>query len=309
MYEEFFGLKEMPFSLLPNADFMFYSKRHSRVINLLEYGIVNQSGFMVVSGDVGAGKTTIIRHLLGKLASSVTVGIISNPSQSIGSLRSWIASAFELDDFGNDELKAHEEFVKFLLEEYASGRSTLLIIDEAQNMTPQMLEDLRMLSNINNERDMLLQIILMGQPELLTTLKMPELRQFVQRISVHYHLTSLSVSDTLGYIRHRLNVAGSTYEIFDDLACTAVHYFSFGIPRLINLLCDQTLMYAYAEDEKQINFRTVAEVVADRNSSGLSAFRPIRDDMTENELLMIILYELKKSQDKYQDEKKYQIPA
>lgn len=309
MYEEFFGLKEIPFSLLPNADFLFYSKRHSRVINLLEYGIVNQSGFMVVSGDVGAGKTTIVRHLLGRLAPSVTVGIISNPSQSIGSLRSWIASAYELDDFGNDELKAHEEFVKFLVEEYAGGRSTLLIIDEAQNMTPQMLEDLRMLSNINNERDMLLQIILMGQPELLATLKMPELRQFVQRISVHYHLTSLSVSDTLGYIRHRLGVAGSTYEIFDDLACTAVHYFSFGIPRLINLLCDQAMMYAFAEGERQINFRTVAEVVQDRNSSGLSAFRPIRDDMTENELLMIILYELKRSHEKFQDEKKYNIPA
>lgn len=167
-----------------------------------------------------------------------------------------------------------------------------------------MLEDLRMLSNINNERDMLLQIILMGQPELLATLKLPELRQFVQRISVHYHLTALTVSDTLGYIRHRLNVAGAPHEIFDDLACTAVHYFSYGIPRLINLLCDQTMMYSYAEDEKHINFRTVAEVVQDRNSSGLSAFRPIREDMTENELLMIILYELKRSQAKYQDVEK-----
>jgi general secretion pathway protein A len=293
MYEEFFGLKEMPFSLLPNAGFMFYSKRHRRVINLLEYGILNQSGFMVVSGDVGAGKTTIIRHLLKKLHSSITVGIISNPSQTIGSLRGWIASAFDLDDFGNDELKAHEEFIKFLLQEYARGRSTILIIDEAQNMTPQMLEDLRMLSNINNERDMLLQIILVGQPELLATLKLPELRQFVQRISVHYHLTSLSIADTLGYIRHRLSVVGGTPELFDELSCAAVHYFTFGVPRLINLLCDQAMMYAFAEDERKITFQTVFEVVRDRNSSGLSAFREIKEDMTDNELFKIILEELK----------------
>ena len=296
MYEKFFGLTETPFSLLPNADFMFYSKRHSRVINLLEYGIINKSGFMVISGEIGAGKTTIIRHLLGKLDSSVTVGIISNPSQTIGSLRGWITNAFDLDDFGDDELKAHEEFIRFLVNEYAKGRSTILIIDEAQNMTFQMLEDLRMLSNINNERDMLLQIILVGQPELLTTLKLPKLRQFVQRISVHYHLTSLSISDTLGYIRHRLSIAGGSPELFDDIACTAVHYFTFGVPRLINLLCDQAMMYAFAEDEHKVSFHTVAEVARDRNSSGLSAFRIIKDDMTDNEILVIILEELREAE-------------
>ncbi len=295
MYEEFFGLSEAPFSLLPNADFIFYSKRHRRVINLLEYGIINQSGFMVISGDVGAGKTTVIRHLLGKLSSKVTVGVVSNPSQTIGSLRGWIANAFELEDFGNDELRAHEEFVKFLLKEYSKGRSTILIVDEAQNMTPQMLEDLRMLSNINNEKDLLLQIIIVGQPELLTTLKLPELRQFVQRISVHYHLTALSIAETLGYIRHRLSVAGGSPELFDDLACTAVHYFAFGVPRLINLLCDQAMMYAFAEDENKITFNIVAEVVRDRNGSGLSAFRAVKEGMTESELLMIILEELSKS--------------
>lgn len=294
MYEEFFGLSEMPFSLLPNADFMFYSKRHRRVISLLEYGIINQSGFMVISGDVGAGKTTIIRHFLGKLGSSVTVGVISNPSQTIGSLRGWIANAFELENFGTDELTTHEAFVKFLLKEYAKGKRTVLIVDEAQNMTPQMLEDLRMLSNVNNERDLLLQIILVGQPELLITLKQPELRQFVQRISVHYNLTALNASETMGYIRHRLSVVGGSPEIFDDIACAAVHYFTFGVPRLINLLCDQSMMYAFAEDEEKITLNTVTEVVRDRNSSGLSSFRAIREDIAENELVSLILEELNK---------------
>lgn len=292
MYENFFNLSEMPFSLLPNSDFMFYSKHHRRAINLLEYGIISQSGFMVISGDVGSGKTTIIRHFLGKLDPRINVGIIYNPSQTIGSLRSWIASAFDLEDFRNDELSAHEEFVNFLLREYSKGNRTVLIVDEAQNMTPQMLEDLRMLSNVNNERDLLLQIILVGQPELLDTLKLPELRQFVQRISVHYHLTTFSLAETLVYIRHRLSVVGGSPELFDDLACTAVYYFSFGVPRLINLLCDQSMMYAFAEEDMKITFNTVVEVVRDRNKSGLSAFRAIKDNMTETELLTEISKEL-----------------
>jgi general secretion pathway protein A len=297
MYENFFGLSEMPFSLLPNADFMFYSKRHRRVVNLLEYGIINQSGFMVVSGDVGAGKTTIIRNFLGKLGSSITVGVVSNPSQTIGSLRGWIANAFELEVLANDELGAHEEFLRFLLREYAKGKRVVLIVDEAQNMTPQMLEDLRMLSNVNNEKDLLLQIILVGQPELLTTLKMPELRQFVQRISVHSHLTSLNLPETLGYIRHRLSVAGGSPKLFDDFACAAVYYFTFGVPRLINLLCDQSMMYAFAEEDNEITFKVIAEVVRDRNSSGLSAFRNIEDDVSEDELSMLISEEYNKSKE------------
>jgi type II secretory pathway predicted ATPase ExeA len=286
MYEEFFGLSEMPFSLLPNADFMFPSERHRRVINLLEYGIINQSSFMVISGDVGAGKTTIIRHFLKNIDPDVSVGIISNPSQTIGNLRSWITAAFELGNFGDDELKAHEEFIKFLLKEYSKGKHTVLIIDEAQNMTLQMLEDLRMLSNINNERDLLLQIILVGQPELLENLRKPELKQLVQRISVHYHLTPLSAAETLSYIHHRLGVVGGSPLLFDELACATAHYFSFGVPRLINLLCDQAMMYAFAEEKNKVSFDTVLEVVQDRNSSGLSAFRLIRKDMTERELFL-----------------------
>lgn len=285
MYESHFGLSGKPFSLLPDANFLFFSKRHKRVVNLLEYGTLTQSGFMVISGDVGAGKTTVIRHYLKNLEDNVVVGVITNPSKSFGNLFGWIAAAFELPGDSQDQVRMYDAFIAFLLEQYAHGKRTVLIIDEAQNMSSQMLEDLRMLSNVNNERDQLLQIILVGQPELLETLNKPELRQFVQRISVHCHLTPLSAIETAAYIRHRLSVVGGSPELFDDIACAAVYFFTYGVPRLINLLCDQALMYAFAEDDQYVTFHTVTEVVADRNSSGLSSFRPVQEDITE-EMLM-----------------------
>jgi type II secretory pathway predicted ATPase ExeA len=143
-----------------------------------------------------------------------------------------------------------------------------------------------MLSNINNERDQILQIILVGQPELLHMLQRPDLRQFAQRISVHCHLTPLSPAETAGYIRHRLSVVGGLPGLFNDTACAAVHFFTEGVPRLINLLCDQSLLYAFAEDEKTVNFRTVTEVVLDRNSTGLSSFKSVVKDQTEADLML-----------------------
>lgn len=298
MYESHFGLTAKPFSLLPDANFLFFSKRHKRVVNLLEYGTITQSGFMVISGEVGAGKTTIIRHFLKNLESNVTVGVITNPSKSFGHLFGWIAGAFDLPvNDHQDQVKMYDAFIAFLLEQYAFGKRTVLIVDEAQNMTAQMLEDLRMLSNVNNERDQLLQIILVGQPELLDTLNKPELRQFVQRISVHCHLTPLSAKETAAYIRHRLSVVGGEPELFDDIACAAVYFFTYGVPRLINLLCDQAMMYAFAEDDTFVAFHTVTEVVADRNGSGLSSFRPVEEDMSEDSLmdeLNAILGEIRK---------------
>lgn len=285
MYEEHFGLNGKPFSLLPDANFLYFSKRHRRVVNLLEYGAMTHAGFIVITGDVGAGKTTIIRHFLKNLDKNVSVGVITNPSESLGKLFSWIATAFELEAHDNDDVKIYNMFVEFLLQQYAAGKRTVLIIDEAQNMSMQMLEDLRMLSNVNNERDQLLQTILVGQPELLTTLKRPDLRQFVQRVSVHCHLTPLSAKETAAYIRHRLSVVGAQRELFDDMACAAVHYFSYGVPRLINLLCDHAMMYAFAEDETAVDFRTVMEVAMDRNSSGLSSFRLVEEEQPEDVLL------------------------
>jgi len=275
MYETFFGLSGMPFSLLPDADFLYPSKRHQRAINHLEYGVVTKSGFIVITGDVGAGKTTILRRYIRSTSQDVCIGIITNPSASFGRLLNWVAQAFDLPDTNKDAALLYQEFVALLVKNYGAGKRSILIIDEAQNLNAEMLEELRMLSNVNNEKDQLLQIVLVGQPELLETLKKNELRQFVQRVSVHCHLDALAAPETAAYIRHRLGVVGGRPDIFDDEACAAVHHFSFGVPRLINLLCDQAMVYAFSEDTPTINAKTVADVVDDRTKSGLSPFKEL----------------------------------
>ncbi len=298
MYEAFYGLSGKPFSLLPDPDFLFMSRRHRRVINLLDYGIVTQAGFIVITGDVGAGKTTVVRRFLKTVGENITVGVIANTSSSLGRLLMWASSAFELPTQGLDDIAVYNRFVDFLVAQYAQGKRTVLIIDEAQNLGLEALEELRMLSNVNNEKDQLLQIILVGQPELLETLKRHDLRQFRQRISVHCHLDPLTPSETAAYIRHRLDVVGGALDLFDDTACAAVHYFTSGVPRLINLLCDQALVYSFSEDHKKISFKTVAEVAADRNKAGLSAFRNTLNDMSEDVLLKelsFLLYEIQRN--------------
>ncbi|MDR3425204.1 MAG: AAA family ATPase [Alphaproteobacteria bacterium] len=284
MYETFYGLSGKPFSLLPDGDALFPSKRHRRALSMLEYGVVSQAGFVVISGEVGAGKTTVVRHFLKNVRPDIAVGIITNPSASIGRLFDWIALAFDLQKRGADDPALYDAFVAFLLAQYAQGRRALLIIDEAQNLTRQMLEDLRMLSNVNNERDMLLQIVLVGQPEMLDTLQRADLRQFVQRIAAHCHLDSLSAAETAAYIRYRLNLAGGDAKLFDDLACAAVYRFTGGVPRLVNLLCDQALVYGFAEDMPRIPFKTIAEVAIDRSRFGLSAFRNVPESLSPAQL-------------------------
>lgn len=284
MYESFYGLSGKPFSLLPDADSVFPSKRHRRAMTLLEYGVATQAGFVVISGEVGAGKTTIVRHFLKSIGDNVTVGVITNPSASIGRLLDWIAFAFDLKEREAEDTALYHAIVDFLLAQYALGKRTILIVDEAQNLTATMLEDLRMLSNVNNEGDMLLQIVLVGQPELLATLKQPELRQFVQRITVHCHLDPLSPAETAAYIRYRLKLVGGAADLFDDEACAAVYRFTGGVPRLINLLCDQALVYGYSQDMRRIPFETVAEVAIDRSQFGLSAFINVPKELSASKL-------------------------
>lgn len=275
MYEHYFGLSAAPFSLLPDADFLYLSKRHQRAINHLEYGVLTKAGFIVITGDVGAGKTTILRRYIKNTSSDVTIGVITNPSETFGKLLNWVCQAFEIPDTNKDDATLYQDFVAFLLSQYAGGKRCILIIDEAQNLSMRMLEELRMLSNVNNEKDQLLQIVMVGQPELLETLKRNELRQFVQRISVHCHLDSLSPVETAAYISHRLGVVGGRPGVFEDEACAAVHHFSFGVPRLINLLCDQALVYAFSEEKPVVKADIVAEVVGDRSRAGLSPFRAL----------------------------------
>lgn len=275
MYERFFGFSALPFSLLPDANFLYLSRRHQRAVNLLDYGLFTHAGFIVITGEVGAGKTTIVRRMIKNAPSDLLIGLITNPSPAIGSLLQWVVSSFAIKTSASDDAGLYQAFVDFLLAAYAKGKRAVLILDEAQNLTPPLLEQLRMLSNINNEKDQILEIVLVGQPELLATLRRPELRQFLQRVAVHCHLDALSLKETFGYIRHRIHLVGGDPDLFDSEAVAAVHYFTGGVPRLINLLCDQALVYAFSGEERAVSFDTVCEVATDRDAMGLSAFKPL----------------------------------
>jgi len=269
MYEAFYHLREKPFTLLPDPGFLYLSTRHRMALTMLEYGLMNQAGFTVISGDIGAGKTTLIRHMLNNMDQEHTVGLISNTHRSFGELLQWVLLAFNLEHRNMDKVEMYQRFIEFIIDEYAHNRRTVLIIDEAQNMEAETLEELRMLSNINADKDQTLQVILVGQRELRETLRSPELVQFAQRISVDYHLEPLSENDTAGYIRHRLEVAGGSPGIFTTAACKAVYHFTGGVPRLINLLCDTALVYGYAEQKQRINARLVADVAREKQQGGI----------------------------------------
>ena len=273
MYEAFYGLRNKPFSLLPDPEFLYPSKKHQMALTLLEYGLMNQASFSVITGDIGTGKTTLIRHLLNQMERDMVVGLITNTHPSFGELLQWILLAFNLECPGKEKVDMYKTFMDFLIKQYAANRRTILIIDEAQNMGPQALEELRMLSNVNSEKDQLLQVILAGQPGLRDNLRDPCLEQFAQRISVDYNLTPLTAEETREYIRHRLRVAGGNPDIFDDEACEVVFRYSGGIPRLVNLLCDTALVYGYAEQTSHINAQLIEDVVRDKQQSRILPLR------------------------------------
>lgn len=269
MYEAHFGLREKPFSLLPDPSFLYLSDKHRMALALLQYGLSNQAGFTAITGGIGTGKTTLIRHLLNNMEQNVTVGLISNTHRSFGELLQWILLAFNLEHAGKSKVELYQTFVDFMIREYAAKRRTVLIVDEAQNMAADTLEELRMLSNVNADKDQVLQVILVGQQQLRDTLRRPDLVQFAQRIAVDYHLTPLTADDTMAYIRHRVTVAGGDAELFTDAACAAVHRHSNGVPRLVNLLCDIALVYGYAEQRKQIDADLVDDVAREKQAGGI----------------------------------------
>ena len=250
--------------MLPDPGFLYLSKKHQMALTLLEYGLLNDAGFCVVSGETGSGKTTLLRKLLENIEDNFTVGMITNTHRGFGELLDWVLSAFDIHEQGMSSVEMHQRFMDFVVEQYAANKTTLLIIDEAQNMTTEKLEELRMLSNVNSEKDQVLQVILAGQPELKSTLRSPELRQFAQRIAVDHHLGSLDEEETMGYINHRLSVAGAEREIFTEEACERIYEYSGGIPRLINLLCDTVMVYGFADQREVIDEDRVDEMVQDR---------------------------------------------
>lgn len=265
MYEGFYGFKEKPFSLLPDPAYFYDSKQHSAALTMFEYGLHNQAGFTVITGGIGCGKTTLIHYLIGRLESDITLGLINNTHESFGDLLHWVLLAFNLECRGKKKIDRYQALNKFLAQEHRNGKRCILVVDEAQNLTPHTLEELRMLSNVNVGREQLLQLVLLGQPELLELLRRPNLYQFAQRVVADYFIGPLTLEETRAYIRHRVSVAGGTPPLFTDAACDAVYEYSKkGIPRLINLLCDTALVYGYAAQEKRITEEIIKEVVLDK---------------------------------------------
>ncbi|MBI3441428.1 MAG: AAA family ATPase [Proteobacteria bacterium] len=281
MYETFYKFRNKPFSLLPDPEFLYLSKKHHMALTLLEYGLWNQASFSVITGGIGTGKTTMIRHLLNKLDRDLVVGLISNTHPSFGELLQWILLAFNLDYAGKDNVGMYKTFVDFLIREYAANRRTVLIIDEAQNMSHEALEELRMLSNINAEKDQVLQVILIGQVGLRDHLRDPSLEQFAQRIAVDYHLEPLDGEETKAYIHHRLSVAGGDPNLFSDAACAAIYQYSGGTPRLINLLCDTALVYGYADQRTHIDLRLIDDIANEKQKTSILPLKNIQREETD----------------------------
>lgn len=273
MYLEHFGLKQAPFKLTPDPDYLYLSPKHKLGLSLLRYGLTEAGGGLtVITGHVGAGKTTLLRQLLRELdRSNFTIGLLNNTLNFEDNLIHWVASAFDLPFEERESIAVFRDFQKFVINEYSAGRQTILIVDEAQNLNQKSLEEIRLLTNINADQDVLLKIVLVGQPELLDILSSPELSQIAQRVSVEYHLEPLSREETALYIYHRMQVAGSDCDchVFSDCAIDSVFALSDGVPRLINTLCDQALVYAFALDEARVMALAIREVARSRKIGSL----------------------------------------
>jgi general secretion pathway protein A len=270
MYLRHFNFKTKPFAMNPDPAFLFPSEQHSKALTMLEYAMESQAAFCVLTGEIGSGKTTLVRHLIRTFGDRVAVGLISNTHEHFRSIHPWALSALGIAASDRSEIGQYEALTEFFIREYGKGRRTLLIFDEAQNLSIQTLEELRLLSNVNSEEDVALQILLVGQPELRLKMARPELMQFSQRVAVDFHLQRLSESETEAYIRHRLTVAGGSDAIFRPLAIAYIHKLAGGIPRLVNRLCDLSLVYAFADGCERIDAALVAQVLQDRSNGRAS---------------------------------------
>ncbi len=264
LYTEYFNFTERPFSLLPDPDFLFWSPAHARAFSILEYGLVTRAPLTVVTGEVGTGKTTLVQALLRNIDEDVTIGLISNAQGGRGDLLRWVLSALSITpDPSGDYVTLFEQFTDFVIDEYARARFVVLIIDEAQNLTHEALEELRMLTNINSNKDEILQLILLGQPELRDMITDPALRQFAQRVTATYHLDPMDLATARKYIHHRLEHAGGTGKEISPQAVRLIHETSGGIPRMINKICDLALVYTASAGHRTVSLTTVRELIRD----------------------------------------------
>ncbi|HEY0748456.1 MAG TPA: AAA family ATPase [Steroidobacteraceae bacterium] len=264
MYLRHFNFARKPFAMNPDPSFLYASQQHAAALTMLEYAVESQASFCLLTGEIGSGKTTVIRRLLRSLGESVTVGLVSNTHDRFQSIHPWALSALGIVPRDASEIGKYEALIDFFIREYGAGRRTLLIFDEAQNLSVRTLEELRLLSNVNSEEDVALQIVLVGQPELRLKLARPKLKQFAQRVTVDFHLDALTLADADAYIRHRLTTAGGDGALFQREAIEFIHQFSGGIPRVMNQLCDLSLVYAFADRYRQVDGAVVLKVLQDR---------------------------------------------
>jgi general secretion pathway protein A len=266
MYRRHFGFTVKPFAMTPDPAFLYASRRHAMALTMLEYSLESQAPFSVLTGVIGSGKTTLVRKLLQQLGDQVQVGLITHTHGRFQSIHGWVLSALGITAKDTSDVGLYETLQRSLIQQYAKGGRTLLIIDEAQNLTIEILEELRLLSNINSEKDLLLQILLVGQPELRIKLSHPELRQFAQRVSVFFDLKRLDREETHEYVRHRLTVAGGDPALFRPEAIDLIHARTRGVPRLVNLMCDFALVYGFADRRSEIDAELITQVARDCNN-------------------------------------------
>ena len=267
IYSGHFGLNGRPFSLLPDPNFVFWSAVHARAYAMLEDGLATFAPIIMITGEIGAGKTTLVRHLLNTAGTNLRIGLVSNAIAGRGSLLHWALLSLQEPLEGRiPHVQRFSHFEMLLRGEKARGRHTVMIIDEAQNLSVKMLEELRCLSNLNDESDELLQIVLTGQPELNRTIDRPSMLQFAQRVSARFHLTGMPAEAVEQYVAHRLRVAGADRQIFSPAACDLVYSVSRGLPRVINQICDYALVYAFADDRATVDADLIRQVLVDRKT-------------------------------------------
>jgi general secretion pathway protein A len=269
MYESFYNLRAKPFSLLPDSDFLYPGSTHRAAYSILEYGLIHEAPFMVLTGDPGMGKTSLLQKLVSEHREKHSIGLVTNARYNIEHLLPWILLSLGLSQKQLDPVEAYHLFSGFLIQESKQNRRVILIIDEAQSLGAELLEELRLLSNLNDGKTLKLQFILSGQPDLHALLRRIDMTQFAQRIVVDYYLEPLSEAETGHCIRHRLKVAGGHPALFTNKACVLVHRLTKGIPRLINQLCDIALTYGFTEQARVITSKLVAQAAYDRSKGGI----------------------------------------
>jgi putative secretion ATPase (PEP-CTERM system associated) len=270
MYERFYNLRERPFALSPDPEYLYLSRVHSEALDYLRFGIESRAGFIVVTGEIGAGKTTLLQTLLQRLDDRAVIARVVNTMLDPRELLEAIALDFGLNEISASKPVLVRDLGLFLVEQRRQGRRPLVVIDEAQNLSPHALEEVRLLSNLETEKSKLLQIVLAGQPNLRDTIAAPELEQFRQRIAVSYHLMPLEPADTAAYINFRLEHAALGEPLrFPPDACSLIHQISGGVPRIINVVCDAVLVFGYAEERRSIDRALIDDVISELEETGI----------------------------------------